>query len=168
MRWIRIEGIHPTFVAAAANRDERVAVRSFTRPGRSSDAEGLVPLFASLSHPATAPQVRTRLERVADDPAYEHWGAEAPTGELVGFAAGHLLFPVEYDALAAQLIALVTAESARGQGVGSALCAEFEERAVQQGAPRVLLNSSAARTEAHVFSTRRGYTASGVRFMKSL
>jgi hypothetical protein len=31
-----------------------------------------------------------------------------------------------------------------------------------------MLNSSTWRTEAHAFYTRRGYTASGVRFSKSL
>lgn len=139
-----------------------------TRTGHAADTDKLLPLFADLSHPATAPRLRARLERLTGDPTYEVWVIEIATGELVGFAAGHLLFPVEDDVPAAQLIALVTAEDARGQGVGTALCAAFEQWAVEQGATRALLNSSTTRTQAHAFYTRRGYTASGVRFTKSL
>ncbi|PDP88113.1 GNAT family N-acetyltransferase [Glycomyces fuscus] len=104
----------------------------------------------------TTPHAITRTVRTAD------------AGELLGFAAGHLLFPVEDDAPAAQLIALVTAEGARGRGVGTALCAAFETWAVERGAARAMLNSSTWRTEAHAFYTRRGYAASGARFSKSL
>ncbi|ASU58590.1 GNAT family N-acetyltransferase [Nocardiopsis dassonvillei] len=139
-----------------------------TRTVRAADADGLVPLYTALSHPATAAQIRSRLERLAGDPTYELWVAEAAAGELLGFAAGHLLFPVEDDTPAAQLIALVTAEEARGKGVGTALCAAFETWAVERGAARAVLNSSTGRTGAHAFYTRRGYTASGVRFSKPL
>ncbi|APC35686.1 GNAT family N-acetyltransferase [Nocardiopsis dassonvillei] len=138
------------------------------RTVRASDADGLVPLYAALSHPSTAAQVRGRLERLTGDPTYGFWVGEAASGELLGFAAGHLLFPVEDDTPAAQLIALVTAEDARGRGLGTALCAAFEAWAVERGAARTMLNSSARRTEAHAFYTRRGYTASGVRFSKPL
>ncbi|WP_150251548.1 GNAT family N-acetyltransferase [Nocardiopsis deserti] len=139
-----------------------------TRTVRFSDADGLVPLYAALSHPSTATQVRSRLERLAGDPTYGFWVGEAASGELLGFAAGHLLFPVEDDAPAGQLIALVTAEDARGRGVGTALCAVFEAWAVERGATRTMLNSSTRRTEAHAFYMRRGYTASGVRFSKPM
>ncbi|WP_444964061.1 GNAT family N-acetyltransferase [Nocardiopsis sp. M1B1] len=138
------------------------------RTVRTADADGLVPLYAALSHPATAAQVRSRLERLAGDPTYGFWVGEVVSGELLGFAAGHLLFPVEDDTPAAQLIALVTAGDARGRGVGTALCAAFEAWAVERGAARAMLNSSTGRAEAHAFYTRRGYTASGVRFSKSL
>jgi GNAT superfamily N-acetyltransferase len=139
-----------------------------TRTVRTTDADGLVPLYAALSHPSTAEQVRSRLERLTGDPTYGFWVVEADAGELLGFAAGHLLFPVEEDTPAAQLIALATAEGARGRGVGRALCAAFETWAVERGATRAMLNSSTWRTEAHAFYTRHGYTASGVRFSKSL
>lgn len=138
------------------------------RTGQLADADQLVSLFAALSHPTTATQVRSRLERLVGDPTYELWVIEATAGELLGFAAGHLLFPVEDDAPAAQLIALVTAEEARGQGIGTTLCATFEQWATTKGATRVLLNSGNKRTKTHAFYTRRGYTASGTRFTKSL
>ncbi|MDA2806771.1 GNAT family N-acetyltransferase [Nocardiopsis suaedae] len=145
-----------------------MTTRLATRSVRAADAESLVPLFAALSHPATPAQLRSRLERLAGDPAYEAWGVESETAQLVGFAAGHLLFPIEDDVPAAQLIALVAAGNARGRGVGTALCTAFEQWARGQGAARALLNSSSTRGGAHAFYTRRGYTASGVRFTKPL
>lgn len=138
------------------------------RTVRTADADGLVPLYTALSHPATAAQIRSRLERLTGDPTYGFRVAGAASGELLGFAAGNLLFPAEDDTPAAQLIALVTAEDARARGVGTALCAAFETWAVERGAARAMLNSSTGRTGAHAFHTRRGYTASGVRFSKPL
>ena len=146
--------------------------RPTTRTCRPDDAQLLVPLFAALSHPTTAERLRDRLARLAGDPTYAAWVIEAPDGdapaELWGFAAGHLLHPVEDDTPAAQLIALVTAEGARGRGVGTTLCAAFERWAVERGATRVALNSGTTRAEAHAFYRRRGYTASGLRFAKTL
>ena len=89
-------------------------------------------------------------------------------GSLLGFAAGHLVFPIEDDTPAAQLIALVTAENSRGHGVGTALCAAFESWAIKNGATRAVLNSSTQRLTAHAFYTARGYVSSGIRFSKTL
>ena len=84
-----------------------------------ADAGQLPPLFEALSHPATVSQLRVRLARLCSDPMYEAWVAADGAGLLVGFAAGHLVFPVEDDTPAAQLIALVSAPTARSQGVGT-------------------------------------------------
>jgi len=131
------------------------------------DAGQLPPLFEALSHSATVDQLRVRLARLCSDPLYEAWVAADQAGLLVGFAAGHLVFPVEDDTPAAQLIALVCAPTARGQGVGTMLCAAFEEWAVHHGATRAVLTSSAERSDAHAFYMQRGYAASGTRFSKT-
>lgn len=127
----------------------------------------LPPLFEALSHPATVNQLRVRLTRLCSDPLYEAWVAADGAGLLVGFAAGRLVFPVEDDTPAAQLIALVSAPTARSQGVGTMLCAAFEGWAVHNGATRAVLTSSAERPDANAFYTRRGYAASGTRFSKT-
>ncbi|MET9710335.1 GNAT family N-acetyltransferase [Nocardiopsis alba] len=142
--------------------------RYFPRNIRPTDADRLVPLFSALSYPASTKRIRARLERLGQDPTYEAWVVEDSRWELVGFAAGHMLFPIEDDVPAAQLIALVTAEHARGRGVGAALCSAFERWATGRGAARVQLNSGERRSEAHDFYSGRGYTASGVRFSKRL
>lgn len=131
------------------------------------DAADLVPLFAALAHPAEATQLKVRLGRLLSDPEYSAWVAEGEA-ELLGFAAGHLLFPVEQDRPAAQLIALVTAEQARSRGIGSDLCATFESWAVARGATRAILTSGVQRHEAHEFYRRRGYATTGLRFGKSI
>ena len=133
----------------------------------SADASQLLPLFDALSHPATVEQLEVRLARLSSDSTYEAWVAADQAGLLVGFAAGHLVFPVEDDTPAAQLIALVSASTARGQGVGTTLCAAFERWAVQNGATRAVLTSGAGRADAYAFYERRGYAASGTRFGKT-
>lgn len=127
----------------------------------------LLPLFDALSHPATIAQLEVRLARLLSDSTYKAWVAADQAGVLVGFAAGHLVLPVEDDTPAAQLIALVSAPTARGQGVGTTLCATFQRWAVQNGATRAILTSGAERADAHAFYERRGYAASGTRFSKT-
>ena len=72
-------------------------------------------------------------------------------GLLVGFAASHLVFPVEDETPAARFIALVSAPTVRGQGVGTMLCSAFEKWTVHQGVTRAVLTSSAERANAHAF-----------------
>ncbi|MGX1774301.1 N-acetyltransferase family protein [Nocardia brasiliensis] len=133
-----------------------------------ADAEGLVPLFADLGHAATASQLTSRLTRLTADPTYQAWVAPGSTGELLGFAAGHLIFPVEDDDPAAQLIALVTASSARRCGVGTALCRDFENWAIQHRARRAVVNSGQHRRGAHDFYEGIGWGQTGIRLGKSL
>jgi GNAT superfamily N-acetyltransferase len=141
-----------------------LTVRVATR----ADGDRLPPLFDALAHPATVSQLRVRLARLCSDPVYEAWVAADQTGLLVAFAAGHLFFPVEDDTPAAQLIALVAASTARGQGVGTMLVRRFESWAVQNGATRAVLTSSLERADAHAFYLGQGYIASGARFSKTL
>lgn len=91
-----------------------------TRPVKVADADMLVPLFAELDHPATASRIAQRLVRLRADDTYQAWVTIASDGdEVCGFAAGHLVHPIEDDNVAAQLIALVTASTSRGIGAGA-------------------------------------------------
>lgn len=131
------------------------------------DAHGLVEVFAELGHPANAAQLAGRLARLSRDETYEAWvavDADVP----VGFAAGHILHPVEDDTPAAQLIALVVSAHARASRLGSHLCAAFEVWAIEHGALRALVNSGIDRLSAHRFYERCGYERSGLRFGKRL
>ncbi|GAB3866782.1 hypothetical protein GCM10028801_39450 [Nocardioides maradonensis] len=83
---------------------------------------------------------------------------------VVGFAAGHVLYPVEDDQPGAQLIALVTTPAHQGASAGSALCAEFEAWARARGAGRLLVSSGEHRVASHEFYVRRGHRLAGVRF----
>ena len=76
---------------------------------------------------------------------------------IVGFAAGHIVHPVEEDNPAAQLIALVIAPRHERTGAGTALVHEFETWACSNGARRALVNSGEQRRET-IFYEHRGTT----------
>jgi|SRR5690625_1343210 len=135
---------------------------------QSDDASALVPLFATLGYPTTTDRLRKRIARLLADATYDAWIAVDTDMNVVGFAAGHLIYPIENDTPAAQLIALVSAEHARGQGVGSSLCTAFEQWATIGGATRAVLSSGQNRPDAHRFYEYRGYIRSGIKFGKQL
>lgn len=137
------------------------------RDVRGGDAEMLVPLFAELGYPTTAADVARRLDRLAADNSYEAW-VRVEDGIIAGFAAAHLVHPIEDDRPAAQLIALVTLPSMAGHGIGGSLVAHFEEWARAAGAARLVISSGIDRHDTHAFYERRGYTAGGLRFNKRL
>lgn len=138
------------------------------RTVRVADSDRLVELFTDLAHPATAGQIRRRVARLLEDDTYRMWVAENDEGGLDGFAAGHIVFPIEDDAPAAQLIALVTSERARGTGLGGGLCAAFEQWARSRGAHRAVVNSGADRHSSHEFYRHLGWEQTGARFGKRL
>lgn len=133
----------------------------------TADAARLVPLFTDLGHPSTESQLVRRLTRLAGDPTYAAWAAEAD-GELLAFAAGHLLHLVELDDPAAQLIALVVANEQQGRGIGKQMVDTFENWARGLGARRLAVTSNRRRTDAHAFYEGRGYDRTGFRFARVL
>lgn len=132
----------------------------------TADAARLVPLFDDLEHPSTEEQLVRRLTRLAGDSTYAAWVAEAD-GELLAFAAGHLLHLVENDDPAAQLIALVVAREQQGRGIGKQMVDTFETWARGLGAGRLAVTSNRRRTDAHAFYEGRGYDRTGFRFARS-
>lgn len=89
------------------------------------DSAALEGLFVVLGYPAPQSAIRKRLTRLRSDPTYAAWVA-VQDESLVGFAAGHVVHPVEEDNPAAQLIALVIAPRHERTGAGTALAYEFE------------------------------------------
>lgn len=132
-----------------------------------TDAQRLVPLFTDLEHPATEQQLVRRLTRLAGDPTYAAWVGEVD-GNLLAFAAGHLMYPVEDDDPAAQLIALVVADGRQGRGLGQRMVDAFEAWASGLGARRMTVTSSLRRIDAHAFYEACGYGRTGFRFGRRL
>lgn len=131
------------------------------------DSTALEGLFDTLGYPASPATIRGRLIQLRSDSSYAAWVATRD-GSVVGFAAGHLLHPVQEDRPAAQLIALVTAPDHERTVAGTALCREVETWARANGARRVLVNSGEQRLETHVFYEGRGYARTGIRLTKVL
>ncbi|ANI90886.1 GNAT family N-acetyltransferase [Dietzia timorensis] len=125
-------------------------------------------LFDDLSHPATAGQIRTRVRRLLEDDTYMMWVAENVDGGIDGFAAGHLVYPIEDDVSAGQLIALVTSQHARGTGIGVKLSEAFECWATSRGAGRAVVNSGQDRHTSHEFYKHLGWEQTGLRLGKRL
>lgn len=137
------------------------------RTATLEDSDHMETLFTELGYPASPAQIRTRLQRLRADPTYGCWVA-VHDDRMAGFAAGHLVWPVEQDQPAAQLIALVTDPEHQGVGAGTRLVHAFETWASSMGARRLLVNSGSQRHASHHFYERRGYHASGTRFTKVL
>ncbi|QSB04488.1 GNAT family N-acetyltransferase [Natronoglycomyces albus] len=138
------------------------------RPTTTRDAHQLQPLFNQLGYPAGPDAIARRLARISGQQDYAAWVAQTDRGAISGFAGGHLIMPFENDEPAAQLLALVVDEQARGQGIGRALVAECERWAMQHGAHRLTLNSSTKRKAAHAFYEQMGFTSTGLRFVKKV
>jgi len=111
------------------------------RPGRTDDAPALARLCTELGYPSAEAQVRERLRRLG---AADHglFVAEAESdGDLCGVVDVHERVVLEEDPFA-ELIALVVAGDARGEGIGSALVAEAVRWARARDLPKLWVRVS--------------------------
>jgi GNAT superfamily N-acetyltransferase len=136
------------------------------REPRAADVEAIADLLDQLGHPSSAEQVRTRLERVMEDPHGFVLVAESG-GRVVALAAAYITLQLERDP-SCRLTALVVDEGERRGGVGRVLTAAVEDWAREQGAFRVELTSAWERTGAHAFYETIGYHEQSKRFVKLL
>jgi aminoglycoside 6'-N-acetyltransferase I len=135
------------------------------RRATPDDAPTLGSLLDQLGYPTDAARIPDRLTKLYARPGTTILVAEAQ-GRVVGCVTVHLFHAMHLDEPAAWLTALVVDQSARGQGVGSALVKSAEEWAMQHGAPRISLTSALRRKEAHEFYKSRDYEHTGVRLEK--
>ncbi len=135
------------------------------RPGRADDAPALARLCTELGYPSAEAQVRERLRRL-DASHHGLFVAEARTGEargpasLRGVVDVHERVVLEEDPFA-ELIALVVAGDARGEGIGSALVAEAVRWARARALPKLWVRVSLWRE-----GTPRFYESLGFRLYK--
>ena len=137
------------------------------RPATPNDADAISGLLAELGYPANPADVPARLEALAAHPGAVTLVADLEH-EVVGLATCHLFPTIHRAEPVAWLTALVTAERARGQGVGTTLVSSVESWARARGAVRISLTSGTQRTEAHAFYERLGYDRTGVRLTHPL
>ena len=130
------------------------------------DAKGIAALVTQLGYDTTAEEMAERLAGLLPDPTYTTFVAHR--SELLGLAGATISRYFEKNGFYARLGVLVVADSSYGQGVGSALVQAVERWAVSQGAQDLVVNSGNHRHEAHSFYERRGFSATGVRFVKQL
>jgi len=136
------------------------------RPGRAGDAAALARLCTELGYPSGEAQVYERLRRLE---AADHglFVAEAGDGgearderTLLGVVDVHERVVLEEDPFA-ELIALVVAGDARGEGIGSALVAEAVRWARARDLPKLWVRVSLWRE-----GTPRFYESLGFKLYK--
>jgi GNAT superfamily N-acetyltransferase len=136
------------------------------RAANSGDSAALSRLLGQLGYPSDSDQIPGRLEKLAARPGTTVLVAENRRGDVVGAVTVHLFDSLHTSEPTAWLTAVVVEETARGQGIGSALVGRAEEWALQHGAHRIALTSATHRTRAHQFYKDRDYEQTGVRLAK--
>jgi GNAT superfamily N-acetyltransferase len=135
------------------------------------DAASVAALLAELGYPDNPVEsVHRRLEAWAAEPRSTVLVA-CQNGVVVGVVAVSAIPFLEYDAWWGRVVALVTAESVRGQGIGRRLMAAAEDAAREFGCSLMEVTSANRREPAHAFYRDLGYSnysdRSG-RFLKDL
>jgi GNAT superfamily N-acetyltransferase len=130
-------------------------------------APEIAQLLTQLGYP-TAPEVIPG--RLADLEADGGTAVVARDGGggVVGLAAAAEYATLHAGGRSAYITALVTSETARGQGVGRALVEAMEEWARGRGCVRLSVTSAERRTDAHAFYPKCGLPYTGRRFSKTL
>ena len=162
--------------------DLALPVRLTTRSGEvtlrnatEADLDALMTLLSDdpisaargdVAAPADRPQYAEALRSIVDDPANALLVAEDPDGQLVGTLQLTRIPGMARRGATRLLVEAVRVSSAlRSGGIGSALMRWVTDVAAPAlGTPLVQLTSDAARTDAHRFYERLGFTGSHVGF----
>ncbi|MCE7003020.1 GNAT family N-acetyltransferase [Kibdelosporangium philippinense] len=128
------------------------------RLAEPSDAAAVRDLLGQLGYPDDndVDSVRQRLENWAAEPAATALVAERD-GQVVGVVAVAAMPCFERPGKTGRVVAIVTSDVVRGQGVGKELMAHAERIAKEYGCSKMEVTSSNWRTDAHAFYRGLGY-----------
>lgn len=136
------------------------------REARSGDACEIARLFVELGHPATAVELKARLD------VFQTAGRIALVAEVPDRLAGVLtlsaMLVLHRPRPVGRLSALVVDAGWRGRGLGRALVAAGEAMLREQGCGLVEVTSNDRRGDARAFYEALGYERTSSRFAKSL
>ena len=127
------------------------------RVARNYDADVLAALCGELGYPATRQQVVARLAAIQARGDGDVLVAEGAAGTVVGWLQVGMAKPLTGDA-EGEVLGLVVADGARGDGIGASLLAEAERWACAHGCRRMRVRSRVERERAHRFYEGAGYT----------
>ena len=126
------------------------------RRAKTSDAPQLAALTGQLGYPATAAQIRKRLQGIKPVSQNAVLVAHSKNDGVIGW------LHVSRDALLeseirAEVNGLVVAEGRRSLGAGAQLLAAAEDWARKHGCKTMSVRSNVIRERAHKFYKRNGY-----------
>jgi GNAT superfamily N-acetyltransferase len=142
------------------------------RDAEPQDFDAVTDLLERLGRAKVTDATRDRCREIyaaqMSDPTANHLVAENDDGELVGFCSLHFRNRLNHATAQAWIPDLFVLESARRQGVASALLEEAERRALDRNCWDFTLESAYQRTEAHQLYLNFGMRDVGKYFRKLL
>jgi len=137
---------------ASIEKNEELKIR---RAG-ASDAPQLAALTGQLGYPATAAQIRKRLQGIKPASQNAVFVADSKNGGVIGWL--HVSRDVLLESeIRAEVNGLVVAEGQRSLGAGARLLAAAEDWARKHGCKNMSVRSNVIRERAHKFYERNGY-----------
>ena len=126
------------------------------RRARASDAPQLAALTGQLGYPATAAQIRKRLQGIKPASQNAVFVANSKKDGVIGWL--HVSRDVLLESeIRAEVNGLVVAEGQRSLGAGAQLLAAAEDWARKHGCKNMSVRSNVIRERAHKFYERDGY-----------
>jgi GNAT superfamily N-acetyltransferase len=133
-------------------RSEGILIRA----AKEADIERLAVLCGQLGYPASAGQVRQRLDELLQVEDHAVLVAEGPDGQVIGWVHVFVRQLLVVDRHA-ELGGLVVDEGHRGRGVGRLLMETAEDWASARGCEALYMRSKVVREQAHRFYEGIGY-----------
>src|SRR2546421_12849914 len=126
------------------------------RRAKNVDTPQLAMLSGQLGYPATAAQMRKRLQGIKAASQHAVFVADSPEDGVIGWVhvSKQPLLEVE---IRAEVNGLVVAEGRRSLGAGARLLAAAEDWARKHGCKSMSVRSNVIRERAHKFYERNGY-----------
>ncbi len=133
------------------------------RPATPDDASRIAGLLTDEGYPAGPSDIVARLGRFA---APSSVVVASLAGDLLGFAAVHVMPRFEHDDVIARVLALVVDPGARERGVGRLLLMEAERIGREAGAAFVEVTAGHHRPDARRLYEGLGYDASVTSYLR--
>jgi ribosomal protein S18 acetylase RimI-like enzyme len=137
------------------------------RSARRDDAQAIAGLLGELGYPASAGEVRSRLDRLLGHSDRDVLVTES-AGELVGVAAYQVITLLERSRYHCRLTTLAVRSDHRRRGIARKLVAAVESAAREADCFRLEVTTQVRRKEALAFYEANGFTQRPHRLVKML
>ena len=143
------------------------------RSATIGDWEGISRLLTQLEYPGTAVFIRSRLERMLNDPAETLlvWAEPPAPSEppaVLGFLSLHFIPQIAFQGDFARISYFAVDGEARSHGIGRQMEETATPLATERGCVHMEVHCHTPRTPAHEFYARQGWTESPKYLIKKL